>query len=199
VSKENNSLQKFLNSDLTLVTQNKTSTFLQEQSSSHVPSLYNSTIRIPTKSDLLSTPTLSDSEDKILVTDRTISQQNFNHPLSKTLSSQAKDGTDWNSLSKDLLSGKETLTYLSDYKQSNLLTNSLSTRVFSKLPLQPFFSSSGTRNHDYSSFYDSNSIHTSKSKNLIGENHQTVIESNTMLNPLVGVTEKIPENLLKMY
>lgn len=91
VSKENNSLQKFLNSDLTSVTQNKTSRFVQGQSSSHVTSVYNSTIGIPTKSDLLSTPTLSDSEDKILVTDRTISQQNFNHPLLKTLGSQAED------------------------------------------------------------------------------------------------------------
>ena len=199
VSKENNSLQKFLNSDLTPITQSKASVFVQGQSLPHVTSVYNSTIGIPTKSDLLYTPTLSDSEDKILVTDRTISQQNFNHPLLKALSSQAANITNWNSVSKDLLSGKETLTYLSDYKQSQLLTNSLSARVFSKLPLQPFFSSSSTRNHNYPSFYDSNSIHISKLKNLIGENHQTVTESNTMLNPLVGVTEKIPESLLKMY
>jgi hypothetical protein len=94
VSKENNSLQKFLNSNLTPVAQNKTNMFVQGQSLSHVTSIYNPTTIIPTKSDLISTPTLSDSEDKILVTDRTISQQNFNHPLLKTLNSQAKSITD---------------------------------------------------------------------------------------------------------
>ena len=82
-----------MNSDLTPVTQSKTSVFVQGQSSPHVISIYNSTMGIPTKSDILSTPTLSDSEDKILVTDRTISQQNFNHPLSKALSSQAANTT----------------------------------------------------------------------------------------------------------
>jgi hypothetical protein len=95
MSRENKSLQKFLSSETTTSGLTSVQPFVQDANPAAASlNLVRSDVTLsPTRlirytASILRTPTLSDSEDKILVTDRTIGQQNFNHPLSKTHNSK---------------------------------------------------------------------------------------------------------------
>lgn len=152
-----------------------------------------------TSKDFLDAGTLSDSTDKILPTDQTISQQGFVNPQ------RALDfyGT------QSLVSGSKTPSSVeaslsssvdagwSDFKSKNVA--GLSNRLFTSPSLAPVTSSSADRNANPNSLFDG-TVTTVSTK--VAPSHISISSdaaANLPIDSMVGAADKVPTGLLNLY
>lgn len=136
-----------------------------------------------TSSDRLSTPTIADSEDKILPTDQSLQQQQFINP-----------NKSYDFFTKTLTNHKN--NFLSDNTNS---LSALSHRIFTNTPSSPLTSTSHQRNRFTNSFYEGTafneqlSYNPTKVKSHLDELTSSSISANS------GSPDKIPTPLSELY
>ena len=162
-------------------------------------SLVASMKHLSTTSDFLSTPSLSDSEDKILPTEQFIQQQKvfspFKHNTNPTISSKEHSS---DSLANSLLSqdkGFDSTIFTSDLNY-NL---NLKTRVFTSRSLTPVLSSTPTRAENFTSIFDGTELSKTFTISPTQITLNTSSNPNTTVEANVGSIEKIPAPLIEMY
>ena len=188
-----NTFSNFLNQDDNPVNANNiTDNSINDNSTKANPYL------VPT-SRLLSLPTLSDSEDKILPTEQFILQQKVFNPLNQNTNPilLTKEHSISN-LNNTLLS--QSLKFTEDtFTTDQNFANVLSSRVFTVKPLTPVLSSTPLRADNFTSAFDGtevNKLLTLSSTKLVSE---FTTSPNSTVEANVGSVEKIPTPLLEMY
>lgn len=145
-----------------------------------------------TKSNLLSDPTLADSEDKILPTEQSVQQQKFVSPLSSTVINES----DLVNVVNSSTNGR--LSEITNNLDLDYITT-LSKRIYTKSGLAPVTSTNPIRNNAFGNTFDGTEV--SKTLNLSNEglNITSELRSNTSIEANVGSVEKIPTALINLY
>lgn len=185
------SFRNFLNTDTT-----NTST-IDSNSINH--SRLTSMQHLPTTSNFLSLPSLSDSEDKILPTEQFIQQQKVfspvKHDTNPTLSSKehSLDSLINNLLSQDKGFNSTSFTFDLNYNLN------LATRVFTSRALAPVLSSTSLRAENFTSVFDGTELNKTFTISSSDISLDTKSNPNTTVEANVGSIEKIPAPLIEMY
>jgi len=176
------------NTSVSNLTENKVSESVK------IPSHY-----LLTNTELLSLPSLSDSEDKILPTEQFVQQQKVFNPL--------KNGTNPTLISKNYSAGTPNNTLLLQDLGSNLnlfsidynFGSNLATRIFTSRALPPVLSSTSNRAENFTSVFDGTELTKEISVQPTTLSLNSTSSPNTTVEANVGSIEKIPTPLIEMY